>query len=53
MEVECMAFLVTRFRREIVFGLMRLSVGSIVALVLLVLVIGVGSGRTSLLSVEC
>ena len=45
MAVGCMAFLVTV---DLVFELMRLSVGSIVALVL---VIGVGSGRTSLLSV--
>ena len=52
MEVGCMAFLVTGFRRE-VFGLMRLSVGSVVVLVPLPLVIGVGSGRTSLLRIEC
>ena len=51
MLVGCMAFLVTGFRRGIVFGLVRLSVGSVVALVPLVLVIEVGSGRTSLLSV--
>ena len=51
MEVGCMAFLVTRFRREIVFGLMRLSAGSIVALVLLALVIVVGTTRTLLLRV--
>ena len=48
MLVECTAFPVTGFRREIVFGLMRLSVGSVVALLPLPLVIVVG---TSLLRV--
>ena len=51
MVVGCTAFLVTGFRRDFVFGLMRLSVGSAVALVLLPLVIEMDIGRTSLLRV--
>ena len=48
MVVGYTAFLVTVFRREIVFGPVELSVGLVVALVPLLLVIVVGSGRTLL-----
>ena len=47
--VGCMAFLVTGFKRQIVFGPVELSVSLVVALVPLPLVIVVG--RTSLLGV--